>query len=170
MVDFNTIILQVSEPGDKKGWSYIELPADLAQDLLPGNKQAFRVKGKLDEVAVSGLSAMPMGNGNFLLAIKQQIRKALRKEAGAMLRVSLAHDKDFKIEAPDDLLDCLGDEPQALAFFNSLSKSHRGYFIKWINDAKTEQTRANRIAATINATARHMDYGAMLRELKKLRE
>lgn len=98
------------------------------------------------------------------------MRKGTSKGKGAMLRVRLEFDADFKMEVPDELLECFDFEPEAFDFFNSLTKSHRGYFIKWITDAKTEQTRANRIAATINATLRHMDYGMMLKELKQLRE
>jgi uncharacterized protein YdeI (YjbR/CyaY-like superfamily) len=71
---------------------------------------------------------------------------------------------------PADLQECFDDEPEAAAYFDSLAKSRQGYFIKWINEAKTEQTRAIRIAHTINATLRQMDYGAMIRELKRLRE
>jgi uncharacterized protein YdeI (YjbR/CyaY-like superfamily) len=87
-----------------------------------------------------------------------------------MLRVRLEFDVDFKLEVPEDLQECFDFEPEAADYFNSLTKSHRGYFIKWINDAKTEGTRANRIASTVNAALRRMDYGMMLREKKKLRE
>ena len=171
MIDFNTIILQYGENGDKTGWTYIEVPADLAQEILPGNKKAFRVKGKLDGLAVAGMSLMPIGDGVFLMALKKEIRKAIRKEHGAMLCVQLEYDKDFKIEVPDDLQDCFDfEQPEAFEYFSSLSKSHQGYFIKWINDAKTMETRTGRIAKTISAALRRMDYGAMLREQKKLRE
>ncbi|MFD0765525.1 YdeI/OmpD-associated family protein [Mucilaginibacter lutimaris] len=171
MVDFTTIILQYGENGDKTGWTYIVLPANIAQQLFAGNKRSFRVKGKLDELPVAGLSAMPMGDGSFMIALKKEIRKGIRKEHGAILRVRLAHDKDFKIEMPDDLRECFDyEQPEAFEYFCGLAKSHQGYFIKWITDAKTEETRAGRIAKTINAMVRRMDYGAMLREQKKLRE
>lgn len=171
MVDFNTIIHRHIEHGDKSGWTYIVIPFDIAQQILPGNKRSIRVKGWLDEYPIAGMSMLPAGEGNFILALRAEIRKAIHKDGGAMLRVRLEHDKDFKIEVPDDLQECFEfGEPEALEYFNSLSKSHRGYFIKWITDAKTPETRANRIANTINATLRRMDYGAMLREQKKLRE
>jgi hypothetical protein len=167
MVDFNTIILQFGEQGEKTGWTYIEIP----QQIKPDNRQSVRVRGFLDEFAISGMAMMPFGNGNFMLALREQIRKGIHKGRGAMVRVRLEFDADFKIEIPDDLQECFEfEQPEALEFFSSLAKSHQGYFIKWINDAKTEQTRANRIANTINAALRRMDYGAMLREQKRLRE
>lgn len=171
MIDFKTIILQYGEQGDKTGWTYIEVPADLAQQLLPGNKKSFRVRGKLDDFAVAGMALMPIGNGIFIMALREEIRKGIRKHRGAMVRVQLEHDKDFKIEIPQDLQDCFDfEQPEAFEYFSGLAKSHQGYFIKWITDAKTVETRTSRIAKTISAMLRRMDYGATLREQKKLRE
>ena len=166
MMEFDTIILQFAEQGEKTGWSYIEIPADLAQQLKPGNKKSFRVRGMLDGFAVSGMALMPMGNGNFIMALKADVRKAIHKNKGAMLHVRIEEDTDFKIEMPDDLKACFEFEPDAFDFFNSLAKSHREYFIKWIDSAKTSETRAKRIINTVNAMLRKWDYGKMIREMK----
>lgn len=166
-VTFSALILQFAEQGEKTGWSYIEIPADLAQQLKPGNKKSFRVRGVLDGLAVSGMALMPMGNGSFIMALKADIRKQLRKNSGAMLQVSLEEDKDYKVELPGELKECFEFEPEAFDFFNSLAKSHREYFLKWINDAKTSETRAKRIVNTVNAMLRKWDYGRMIREMKK---
>ncbi len=111
-----------------------------------------------------------MGEGMFILPLDENIRKATRKNAGATLRVRLEHHKDYVLEIPANLQECFDFEPGACDYFNSLSKSHQAYFIKWINDAKTESTRTNRIVSTINATVRGMHYGQMLQEMKKERE
>jgi len=167
MIEFNTLILQFDEKGEKTGWSYIEIPADLACQLLPGNKQSFRVKGMLDGFAFAGLALIPMGEGNFILPLKADIRKAIRKNAGAMLKVALVHDKNFKIDIPDDLQECFDFEPEAVEFFESLPKSHRNYFIKWITDAKTSETRAKRIVNTVNAMLHKWTYNVMIKEMRK---
>jgi hypothetical protein len=167
MVEFNTIILQFAEQGEKTGWTYIEIPPDIAQQLKPGNRKSFRVKGMLDGFAVAGIALMPMGEGNFVMALKAEVRKGIHKSAGAMLQVKLEEDKDFKIEMPDDLQECFDFEPEAFDFFNTLAKSHREYFIKWIDSAKTTETRNKRIANTINAMLRKWDYGKMIREMRK---
>jgi hypothetical protein len=65
MVEFKTIILQFVDQGEKTGWSYISVPADIAQQIKPNNKKSFRVKGMLDGLAVGGLALMPMGEGNL---------------------------------------------------------------------------------------------------------
>jgi hypothetical protein len=167
MIDFNTIILQFAEQGEKTGWSYIEIPADLAQQMKPGNKKSFRVRGMLDGLAVKGMALMPMGDGNFIMALKADVRKKLHKNAGAMLQIRLEEDVDFTVEMPDDLRECFEFEPEAKAFFDSLVRSHQWYFIKWINDAKTNETRTKRIVNTVNAMARKWNYGQMIRAMRK---
>jgi len=167
MIEFTTTILQFAEQGEKTGWSYIHIPADLAQQLKPGNKKSFRVRGMLDGLAVKGMALMPMGGGNFIMALKAEVRKGIHKNAGAMVQVRIEEDTEYKVEVPDDLQECFDFEPEALNFFNSLPKSHRDYFIKWIDQAKTNETRAKRIINTVNAMLRKWNYGQMLRAMKK---
>jgi uncharacterized protein YdeI (YjbR/CyaY-like superfamily) len=64
-------------------------------------------------------------------------------------------------------MECLQDEPEALNYFNSLNKGHQNYFTNWINSAKTDPTKAKRIAATINALNKKWDFGQMIRAMKK---
>lgn len=166
MISYNTIILQFNEMGEKTGWSYIEVPADLAQQLKPGNKKSFRVKGMLDSFAIKGIALMPMGEGNFIMALKAEIRKGIHKNAGAMLTVTLEVDTDTQVIVPDDLQECFEYEPEAEEFFNSLAEGHRRYFVNWINSAKTEPTRAIRMENTVNAMINKWDYGQMIRAMK----
>ncbi len=166
MVQFNAVILQFGEMGEKTGWRYIEVSAEIAQQLKPANKKSFRVRGKLDSYEISGFALMPMGEGKFIMPIKLEIRKAIRKDAGAMISVSLEVDVDYKVEIPEDLKECFDFDPEAGEFFNSLAKSHRDYFIKWIESAKTNETRNKRIVNTVNAMLRKWDYGTMIRSMK----
>jgi uncharacterized protein YdeI (YjbR/CyaY-like superfamily) len=61
----------------------------------------------------------------------------------------------------------LNDEPIALANFNKLPGSHQKYYSKWIESAKTEQTKTKRIAQAVNALTKNLHYGQMIRSLKK---
>jgi hypothetical protein len=167
MVEFTTIMLQFAEQGEKTGWTYIEIPADIAQQMKPGNKKSFRVRGMLDALPVRGMALMPMGEGDFIMALRAEVRKRLHKNAGAMLHAKLEEDLDYKVEIPADLQECFDFEPEALEFFNSLAKSHRDYFIKWIDGAKTNETRAKRIVNTVNAMLRKWHFNVMLREMRK---
>ena len=101
------------------------------------------------------------------MALKADIRKAIHKREGAMLQVRLEVDTEYKIEMPADLQECFDADPEAFEFFNSLVRSHRDYFVKWIDSAKTEATRIKRIVDTVNAASRRMSYSEMVRALKK---
>ena len=149
--------------GEKTGWTYVEVPADLAEQLKPGNRKEFKVKGKLDKHHIKRVSLFPMGGGGFILVLNAAIRKAIGKKQGAMVKVELMPDNSpFIFNA--DFLACLEDEPAAAEFFRSLPGSHQRYFSKWIDDAKTIETKAKRIARAINALARRWGYGEMMRQ------
>lgn len=164
MIRFTTIIKKFNRQGEKTGWTYIEIPAAIAEKLKPGNKKSFRVKGSLDEYLFEGIALLPMGNGGFILALNAAIRNQLKKNKGAALKVVMEEDKStVKLNA--ELLECLADEPGCLAFFNSLTPGHRKYFSNWINSAKTDPTKAKRIAQTLNALSHGFNYGEMIRTL-----
>ena len=169
MVKFKTKIEQFGQMGEKTGWSYIKIPAKLAQQLMPDNKKSFRVKGKLDAHAINGMALIPMGGGDFILALKTDVRKAIRKHKGDTLAVELEVDTKTIIP-PKDLLDCLADEPQALSYFKSLPKSHQNYFGNWVKSAKTVGTRTRRIARVVDAMAKHQTYAEMIRAQRDDRE
>lgn len=166
MIHFTTTIQKFDQNKDRTGWTYIVVPADVAESLKPGVKKAFRVKGTLDVCAIERVSLMPMGNGDFLLALNATIRKCLRKQKGDRLQVCLQAD-DAPVKIHPELVACLGDEPAALTFFNTLAPSHKLYFSRWIESAKSEATVAKRIAASVNACAKQMGYSEMIRALQQ---
>ena len=162
MVKFTTTIHKFEQQGEKTGWTYIEIPADIAQQLKPGNKKSFRVKGKLDDFKFDGIALLPMGGGIFIMALNAGMRRGIGKRKGAMLKVQLAEDeKGFVFNK--DFIDCLNDEPKAKDFFQTLTGSHQKYFSKWIDDAKTEPTRVKRMTMSVNALAKKWGYPQMLR-------
>jgi len=167
MVTYTAIIFKFGEMGEKTGWTYIDIPPDVAQQIKPDNRKSFRVRGTLDQFTIAGVAVMPMGNGNFILTLNASMRKGIHKREGAMLQVSLEEDVDFKLIVPDDLQECLADEPEALNFFNSLLESHRRYFINWLNSAKSIETRAKRIGMICHAMSNRMNYPEMIRAAKR---
>jgi len=163
MIAFEAEILKFGIKGEKSGWSYLEISKDLAEQLKPDYRKSFRVKGKIDQIAIQGLALTPMGEGCFILALKAPLRKKLKKEAGGMVQVLLEEDVDFKIDLPEDLEICLSEEAYWMERFLALAKSHQNYFINWINQAKTEATRTKRIALTLEAMEKQLDFGGMIR-------
>jgi hypothetical protein len=163
MVKFSASIQKFGEQGEKTGWTYITIPQDIANNLMPDNRKSFRVKGRLDDYEFKGMALIPMGGGNFIMALNANVRRCIKKKQGAMLKVQLAVDHK-PIEVPEDLELCLADEPRAQEFFsNKLPLSHRNYFIKWIEGVKSDAARAKRIARAVNALALEMNFAEMLR-------
>lgn len=162
MVKFVSPIKKFGQQGEKTGWSYLTIPQDIAEQLKPGTRTSFRVKGKLDAFAIEQVAILPMGDGSFILPLNQAIRKGIRKNANAMVTLQLAEDKK-PLEISKELLDCLADEPAALANFNKLTPSHQRYYSKWVLSAKTEQTKTKRILRVVHAMIHNLSYGEMLR-------
>ncbi|HVD98503.1 MAG TPA: YdeI/OmpD-associated family protein [Cytophagaceae bacterium] len=166
MIRFDAILLQFAEQGEKTGWTYLEVPAALAQKLKPGNKKSFRVKGKLDKFAFDGVSLLPMGEGDFIMAVNAEMRKGIRKIKGANVKVQMEldlHEKPLSAE----LMECLADEPKALKKFKSLPMSHQKYFSKWVESAKTDVTKAKRITQAVVALATGLGFSEMMKMNKK---
>ncbi|MFC3559130.1 YdeI/OmpD-associated family protein [Pedobacter jamesrossensis] len=166
MIHFNAEIEQFEQMGEKTGWSYVFIPASLANQIKANCKTSFRIKGKIDNVEINGMATVPMGEGDFIIALKRELRKKLKKEAGNSVKLYLEEDKDFKIDMPEDLEICLFQEEGLIEQFLSMPKSHQNYFINWLNTAKTEPTRTKRLVMIVNAMYKKQDFGLMIRENK----
>lgn len=163
MIQFTAVIQKYKTMGEKTGWTFIEIPDGIPQQLKPGHKKEFKVKGKLDDYAFKQMPLYPVGGGKFIMALNADVRRAIAKRQGATVDVKIAADNSA-FQFNHDLMECLNDEPAALKHFNSLTGSHQRYFSKWIDSAKTEPTKAKRIAMAITALARKMGYPEMIRE------
>jgi len=133
-------------PG-KGGWTFTRIP-----EITKDKKSRFgtvKVRGSIDGFEIRKYHLMPMGNGQLFLPVRAEIRKKIKKESGDKVRVILFLDNE-PLDIPTEFLDCLKDEPKALKFFNALSESEKKYYIQWIYSAKKEETKINRMAATIN--------------------
>lgn len=169
VIQFQAVIEKFNKKGEKSGWTYIEVPNELAAQLDGGNKKTFRVKGSLDGITIEAMSLTPMGEGIFILALNASLRKKINKAPGNTLEVILEKDK---IDPPLShlLLDCIKEDKSALSHFNSLPKSHQRYFSNWVESAKTDQTKAKRIAQALQGLAAGMGFGEMIRFYKNLKE
>ena len=129
----------------KGGWTFVEIPE------IPMPKSSFgmlRVRGKIDNYEFSNVHLMPIGNGHVGLAVKAEIRKKIKKEAADTVHITLYEDKTSLI-IPEELLLCMEYEDGVLAKFEDYTAGQKKAFIDWINSAKTEETKVERIAKTI---------------------
>jgi hypothetical protein len=166
MPEWKTIIEKFGRKGEKTGWTYIAVPLDIAENLNPGSKKSFRVKGYLDETAINGISLIPMGEGNYILPLKSDLRKRMGKKTGAEIFVQLEKD-ETEYELNRDLMLCLQDDAEALAFFTSLPSSHQNYFSKYVDAAKTPETKEKRIVRIVRAMLLKQNYAEMIRSSKE---
>ncbi len=166
MIRFKVLIEKFGKKGEKTGWTYITIPARQANKIKPDTKVSFRIHGKLDDYPIKGLAILPMGQGDYILPLNASIRKQIKKKAGDTLTVEVGlDDKTPTLSA--DLVACLKEEPAAYTHFKSLPKSHQNYFSKWIESAKTVQTKSRRIAMALNALSRRKGFNEMVREAKQ---
>ena len=93
MIRFRAQIEQFGKQGEKTGWCYIKVPADLAVQIHAEDKKSFRVKGSLDRHPISHISLVPMGGGDFILAVNGEMRRQIKKQKGATVKVSITEDK-----------------------------------------------------------------------------
>lgn len=162
MIKFTALLEKFGKKGEKTGWTYIMIRSEQTEKINPGVKKSFRVKGKLDNFLIKGIAILPMGEGDFIMPINAAMRKGLKKQKGEKISVQIEKDTaEFKPSG--DFMLCLNDDKKAKTFFNSLPRSHQNYYSKWIESAKTDTTKAKRIAQAINGFRMGMGYSEMLR-------
>ena len=165
MIKFTALLEKFGKKGEKTGWTYFVIRSEQTKKINPGVKTSFRVKGKLDDFPIKGVAIIPMGEGDFIMAVNATMRKGIKKKKGEKIIVQLELDK-AELKLNSDFLACIKDEPKAKAFFDKLPKSHQNYYSKWIDSAKTDETKAKRIAQAINGFKMGLNYPEMLRYYK----
>jgi len=128
------------------GGAFVEVPFDV--ERIFGSKRP-KVKALIDGVPYRGLLTR-MGTEHHLLIILKGIREQIGKTFGDEIQALVELDTEKRvIEIPKDLLKELKKDGEAKAVFEKLSFTHRKEYVTWINEAKKEETRQNRIAKTI---------------------
>jgi hypothetical protein len=75
---------------------------EIAQQLNPNVKVSFRVKGVLDQQAISGKALIPYGDGNYIFVSNKLLIKCFDKEINDVIELDLEEFKDFKVYTPQD--------------------------------------------------------------------
>lgn len=98
---------------------------------------------------VLSLRLARMGGEN-LIGLNKAVRAEAGVEVGETVEVEIAADAAPRtVELPNDLAAALGADPVAAAAFENLAYSHRKEYVRWVTEAKREQTRADRIAKAV---------------------
>ncbi|HZJ22987.1 MAG TPA: YdeI/OmpD-associated family protein [Anaerolineales bacterium] len=128
------------------GGAFVEVPFDVESAF--GAKRP-RVKATFEGVPYRGILAR-MGTEHHLLIILKEIREKIGKTFGDEVRITVEPDTEPRvIEIPAELKKAFKAEKEAKASFDKLSYTHRREYVMWINEAKREETRQNRIVKAI---------------------
>lgn len=131
----------------KGGWTFVVI-----SEIKPDIKRKFgmvKVKGHIDDYELMGYNLMPMASGQLFLPVKAEIRKKIKKQEGDWVTVELYADTSG-LAIPEELIDCLKDEPKAYANFQKLAESGQKEYRDWVYSAKKDETKVARIAKMID--------------------
>jgi hypothetical protein len=124
----------------------VEVPFDVEKAF--GSKRP-RVKAVIEGVPYRG-TLTRMGTDCHILGIRKDIREQIGRTFGDEITITVEPDADPRlIEVPAELKKAFQTEKEAKALFQKLSYTHQKEYVTWINEAKREETRLNRIAKTI---------------------
>ena len=125
----------------------IEVPDDIVAALDAGKRPAVRV-------TVNGhtwRSTVAVMGGRNLVGVSAENRAAAGVSAGDVIDVELVLDTETReVEVPADLEAALTANPDAAAAFAALSYSNKSRHVLSIEGAKTDETRARRIAKAVS--------------------
>jgi hypothetical protein len=126
----------------------IEVPDDVVAALGPGSRPPVTV-------TVGGHSyrtTVARMGGRFLVPLSAENRTAAGVAAGDQVDIDIEPDSTPReVEVPADLTEALAGDDAARATFGGLSYTHRKEWVRWVEEAKKADTRATRLAKTVEA-------------------
>jgi len=128
------------------GGAFVEVPFDV--EAAFGAKKP-KVKAMIEGVPYRG-TLVRMGSECHILIILKGIREQVGKTFGDEIKITVEADtQPREIEMPRELLKELKKDKDAKSVFDKLSYTHQKEYVTWINEAKKEETRLNRIMKTV---------------------
>ena len=129
----------------ERGGAYVVFPYDAEKEF--GTKKV-PVQATIDGVSDRG-GLVRMGTPYHILGVPKAIREQIRKGPGDAVTVVLWKDEEPReVEVPA-AFKALMKKAGVLAYFESLSFTHRKEYCRWIDEAKKEETRTRRLGKAI---------------------
>lgn len=125
----------------------IQVPAEVIAALGQGKKPPVKVtlNGYTYRTTVATME------GNFMLSLSAENRKAAGVQGGDEVEVTLELDTEPRtVDVPDDLVAALDAVPGAREAFDRLSYSARKEYVRQVESAKAQDTRDRRITAVVS--------------------
>ena len=128
----------------------MHVPEDVLARLGPGKRPAVSVtlRGHTYRTTVGSM------RGRAMLPLSAENRTAAEVAAGDEVEVEVALDLAPRtVEVPEDLAALLSADPAAQSTFDGLAPGQRKEWVRWVTEAKRSETRADRVAKTVEALA-----------------
>ena len=147
MTEFEQEFEAVLEADPRTGDVFVVAPFSVAE--VYGTKDELPVQTAIDGFPYQG-ELTPLGDGYHALVVPREVRRAVGKTIGDVLRVALRHDLAERVIAmPEDLAAALAEAPAAQTFFKSLEKPEQRAYVRYLKGAKTPEIRAKRLTETV---------------------
>ena len=122
---------------------FVFVPIPFHPPTVWGKKPRYHVAGSINTHPVRGCLGV-LGQDYFLRLGAAWIRDS-RIQPGQQVRVRLSPEGPQEDNLAADIVKALSKDKAALAFFEGLPTFYRKNFIRWVESAKREETRAKRI-------------------------
>ncbi|MBE0682081.1 MAG: DUF1905 domain-containing protein [Anaerolineales bacterium] len=140
----NTFTATIQNAGG--GGAFVKVPFDVEKAF--GSKKP-KVKAMIEGVPYRGV-LVRMGTEHHILIILKAIREQIGKTFGDKINITVEADSEPRlVEVPAELKQAFKAEKEAKSFFEKLAYTHQREYVKWINEAKRDETRQARILKTI---------------------
>lgn len=144
-------VLKITATLESRGPAGAIVLSDAQVAKLGDGKKAFPVK-----VAVNGTTMslrLARMSGENLIGFSKAARAEAGVEVGSSYRVVIEADAGERtVDVPADLAKALKARKVDAAFV-ALAYSHRKEYVRWVEEAKKPETRANRIAKAVEMVA-----------------
>jgi len=128
------------------GGAYVFFPHDIEKEF--GTKSKVPVKATFDGAPYTG-SLIKYGFPQHMLLVPKALREQIGKQPGDTVDVVVWKDDAVRtLEVPDEFKKLLKKEG-LLAVFEKLSYTHRKEYIRWVSEAKKEETRLRRLEKSV---------------------
>ncbi|RZK61742.1 MAG: DUF1905 domain-containing protein [Hymenobacter sp.] len=147
MTEFEQEFEAPLEADPRTGDVFVVAPFSVAD--VYGTKDELPVQTAVEGFPYQG-ELTPLGDGYHALIIPREVRRAVGKTVGDILRVALSHDLSERvIKMPEDLAAALAEAPAAFTFFKGLEKPEQRAYVRYLKGAKTPEMRAKRLTETV---------------------
>jgi hypothetical protein len=92
------------------------------------------------------MNLLPIGNRKHSLHLRKEIRDAIGKEEGDLVKIKLEkNDAPFKIQLPDYLQWLFENDPAMMKAFTKSSVSVKKFWVGYIEETNNEEVKVERI-------------------------